>query len=181
MRKTKRQLTHRGIPEDVALIQDCLKYIDSPESFDPEGFALKLAHWIVNNARLPRLSGPEIAAMVDHQAVRVETISKAAEIVCEMLQGRRTCEAILQAHKRYGRTAHSLRDEYEYTQADYWAQKNADAEMSEEDRNELESVLANNRRRIDRYKAALAEYRRQKAELLMPKKDISGGNVLADG
>jgi hypothetical protein len=168
MRKKGKPEIVNGIPADWDIIRKCRMIMASGDKWPfPEETVQELAKWIIANAPFRKLSGPEIAAMVDYRAVRTKTISRAAEIVCDFLQGRYSLEAILQSHKRYGRTSGVLRDEAAKIEIEDEAMDAADEEMTDGERAELDQVLQTAREKFERLERAAREY-------MAAKKDIFG-------
>lgn len=133
-----------------------------PEVYDE--VAVELATWIIKNVPFPKLSGLEIAAMVDYHAVRRQTISRGAEFVCDMLEGQYSLDAILQAHKRYGRTSSGIRDEARRIRLQLEADRKIDdSELTEEERLWLEQHIQKFKRLVELEK-----------EYGVAKKDICG-------
>lgn len=163
-RKVKPKSKMVGVyPADRAIIMKCQMIVAAGRGnwAFPEDEVIELAEFILTHVKLPKLSGPEIAAMVDEVAIQSGSISKAAQGVALKLYNTVSVEAILQAHKRYGRTSKSIRDEAAIRKAE------DDDDMSEDDRRELESMVTEYRGKVERLERTWNEY-------LAAKKDIYG-------
>lgn len=103
-----RSVKMRGnLPVDRAFYRDCQNYLLMGSDPDPQ-FVRELLTRYVRNCPPRDMTGPEIAAMVDHWAIQTTSIAKAIQFAHSFFYGHYSIDAITQHHKRYGKNATQL-------------------------------------------------------------------------
>ncbi|WP_290547035.1 hypothetical protein [Aestuariivirga sp.] len=91
------------LPEDLDILVKAHLYQKFPGEFDSDHQAREFADFIIRAVKRRRLTGPEIAAIVDERAVNDGTIAHAAARLADLLGDSYSVEAIKQNHARYGK------------------------------------------------------------------------------
>lgn len=170
--KPKPALNFR-LPDDLQMLVQARLYLRHPDEFDAEQFAKELAQFVVRHVKNRRLSGPEIAAMVDDRAPGSESISEAIDRVAEILGPTYSVEAVKKNHDRYGMRStqiHSARSQMKEALEGVLSDL-ASAPLSE---------LKDFEKTIEAIAAALKSHEGRISEFGRAKKDIIAQTVIED-
>lgn len=164
MRKAKPKPTLRhSLPEDLETLLQCRLFLEFPDEYNADNFAKQLAEWIVRNVRPRRLTGPEMAAMVDNLARFRPSISAAITQVADILGPTYSVAAIRRAHDDYGDRAAIFKklraDDKE------WEDRHT-AAMREEDRLSLEALSRTMSAAFRPHRDRLARFRNRRNHII---------------